>query len=86
MREGGAGDQINRVFAVVRLTSHQRTEKTMADTELRRLLLSALDKLGDGMDRGPDGGAVELTPAEATLLYRVMTENLGIEHRRKAIA
>jgi hypothetical protein len=50
------------------------------EAELRRLMASAMAelmasamaKLKAGMDEGPDGDSVVLTPAEATLIYRLL--------------
>jgi hypothetical protein len=50
---------------------------------LQDLVVSALDKLKAAKDEGP-GGTVELTNAEATVIYRVLTEQMGVTHPGKA--
>ena len=50
---------------------------------LNRSINSALDKLQTSMDDGPDGDPAVLTPAEATTLYRILTEVYGVKHHPK---
>jgi len=57
-----------------------RTEQMNA---LVTSMASALDKLKAGMESGPEGDPVSLTPAEATVVYRLLTEQLGILHGAK---
>ena len=48
------------------------------DDDLKRTLESALRKLKGGMDDGPFGPDVTLTTAEACLVYRTLSEGLGL--------
>jgi hypothetical protein len=43
---------------------------------------SGLDKLKAGMCEGPNA-KVTLTSNEGTILYRLLTEQLGVKHRRE---
>lgn len=45
---------------------------------LAKDLESALRKLKGGMDDGPFGPNVELTTSESTVLYRILSERLGL--------
>lgn len=49
------------------------------EQEIKMLLETAIKALKRGMDDGPDGEPVTLTPAEATVLYRVLSERLGLK-------
>lgn len=46
--------------------------------EMLETLQSAARKLHGGMKDGPFGPDVALTTAEATVLYRILTEQLGL--------
>lgn len=45
---------------------------------LRGEVQSALVKLKASMDDGPGGENATLTPSESCLVYRLLTENLGL--------
>jgi hypothetical protein len=71
----------------VRCVAPRKAEgvKLMASYEenvryVRGEIQSALGKLKASMHRGPDG-IVTLTNSEGTIIYRLLTEQLGIEHR-----
>jgi hypothetical protein len=44
---------------------------------------SGLDKLKAGMQEGPNA-TVTLTNSEGTIFYLLLTEQLGIKHRKEA--
>lgn len=48
-------------------------------SNLKQTLESAMRKLKAGFDDGPFGPDVQLTTAEACILYRAMTEQLGVK-------
>lgn len=55
----------------------------MNDTEIMvNSVNSAAAKLRAGMNSGPDGDPVVLTPAEATVIYRLLTEQFGMKFKR----
>lgn len=64
-------------------------KETLADTgreiEMMRAgtdaIMSALDKLANAMDAGPGGEPAVLHPNESTILYRMLTEVVGVRHR-----
>ena len=49
-----------------------REVAALAEADIKCILATAIEKLKTGMRDGPDGEAVRLTPAEATLVYRVL--------------
>jgi hypothetical protein len=49
---------------------------------LKRTVNNALDKLKASMDTGPGGDNAVLAADEATLVYRLITERLGVIHHK----
>jgi len=47
--------------------------------DLKQTMNDALDKLKAGMDDGPFGPDVALTTTEACVVYRMLTEQLGLK-------
>lgn len=69
----------------VRKFAEQAEKKVQARAEetaelMRVTIDGALDKLKASMDGGPEGSSAVLTPQEATVLYRSLTEVFGIPH------
>ncbi len=49
------------------------------EDHLLETLRSGIRKLKVGMDTGPFGDDVTLNPGEATLIYRILVEEMGIK-------
>lgn len=65
-------------------TDEQLKEFAMRDhfEIIKHSTKSLLDKLKASADTGPDGTNAELTPNEAILAYRLLTEHLCVRHDR----
>lgn len=82
-------DNEQNVPPAVRAFAEAAEKKVQARAEataeqMRVTLDGALDKLKAAMDGGPEGSSAVLTPQEATVLYRSMTEVFGVPHAGRA--
>lgn len=60
--------------------AHAQKIDPATEAHLTSVIYRALDKLKASMMDGPEGKPAELTPEEATMVYRALTESLGIPH------
>lgn len=78
-------DNDQNIPPAVRAFAERAEKKVQARAEataeqMRVTLDGALDKMKVSMDGGPEGPSAVLTPQEATVLYRSLTEVFGIPH------
>jgi hypothetical protein len=82
---------LSRAHLACSCSSHQQPRcayfrmgqcKEKTQNEFQKILVDSINsagiKLGRAMRQGPEGPGATLTPEEATVVYRILTEKLGM--------